>query len=467
MSMSRKTYSPRYNDSKKHIVFPNGSRILFRYCDKDQDAQRFQGTEVDILFVDEATQQSEERMDKLRACVRGANNFPKRIYYTMNPGGEGHEWVRRLFIDKKYKPSENPEDYSFIQSLVTDNKALMKMQPDYIRQLESLPPKLREAWLYGRWDIFEGQFFEDFRTEPDVIAAEEAGCTLSAEELRAAGRWCHVIPPIDLTRGEARRWTIFRSYDFGYNKPFSCAWWAVDYDGVMYRILELYGCTETPNEGLRWTPDQQFKEIARIEREHDWLKGKKIDGVADPAIWDTSRGESVAETAARYGIYFEPGDNARIPGWMQVHYRLQFDADGYARLYVFENCKGFIRTIPMMLYDEHKVEDLDTSMEDHCLAGDTLVLTDKGYKPISDLVGTEGFVYSSDHELHRYHDARLTRRSADVYAVELEDGTIIYATDDHRFMTPAGAWKRVRDLSAGEEVRDYASTENQRDDSEV
>ena len=87
--------------------------------------------------------------------------------------------------------------------------------------------------------------------------------------------------------------------------------------------------------------------------------------------------------------------------------------------------------------------------------------------PISDLVGTEGFVYSSDHELHRYHDARLTRRSADVYAVELEDGTIIYATDDHRFMTPAGAWKRVRDLSAGEEVRDYASTENQRDDPEV
>lgn len=354
-----------YNDSKKHIVFPNGSRILFRYCSNDQDALRFQGTEIDVLFVDEATQQSEERMDKLRACVRGVNSFPKRIYYTMNPGGEGHEWVKRLFIDRHFKPSEDPAEYSFIQSLVTDNKALMQADPDYIKQLESLPPKLRKAWLEGRWDIFEGQFFEDFRLEPDLIAAEAAGCHDSAEKLREDHRWCHVIPPMDLSKGERRHWTISRSYDFGYNKPFSCAWWAVDYDGVIYRILELYGCTDTPNEGVKWTPEKQFQEIARIEREHPWLMGKKIEGVADPSIWDTSRGESIAETAARCGVYFTPGDNARIQGWMQCHYRLQFNEDGYARMYVFDTCKGFLRTIPMMLYDEHQVEDLNTKMEDH------------------------------------------------------------------------------------------------------
>ena len=185
-----------YNDGKKQITFPNGSRILFRYCDTDADAMRFQGTEVDVLFVDEATHQGEERMDKLRACVRGVNEFPKRVYYTCNPGGEGHGWVKRLFIDKAYKPGERPEDYSFIQSLVTDNKALMQAQPEYIQQLESLPPKLRDAWLYGRWDIFEGQFFEDFRPDPDMIAAAAAGCHMSAKELRAAHRWCHVIPPI-------------------------------------------------------------------------------------------------------------------------------------------------------------------------------------------------------------------------------------------------------------------------------
>ena len=248
---------------------------------------------------------------------------------------------------------------------MTDNKALMRQQPDYLDQLKSLPPKQQQAWLYGNWEIFEGQFFEDFRLEPDMIAAEAAGCSLSREELRKQRRWVHVIEPIDLSKGEARKWTILRSYDFGYGKPFSCAWWAVDYDGVLYRILELYGCTKTPNEGLRWTPDQQAREIARVEQEHPWLRGKRIEGVADPAIWDASRGESVAETFMRYGIFFTPGDHERIPGWMQCHYRLQFDENGYARMYVFNTCAAFIRTIPLMMFDEHRVEDLDTDLEDH------------------------------------------------------------------------------------------------------
>ena len=158
---------------------------------------------------------------------------------------------------------------------------------------------------------------------------------------------------------------MFRSYDFGYGRPFSCAWWAVDYDGVLYRVLELYGCTGTPNEGLRWTPEKQFAEIARIEREHPWLRSRRITGVADPSIWDGSRGESVAETAARHGIAFVPGENERIPGWMQCHYRLQFDAEGYPRMYVFDSCAAFLRTVPLMQFSKSCPEDLDTAMEDH------------------------------------------------------------------------------------------------------
>lgn len=352
-----------YNDSKKHITFPNGSRILFRYCDNEKDAERFQGTEVDVLFIDEATHQSEEKMKKLTACVRGVNDFPKRIFCTCNPGSEGHAWVKRLFIDRAFKDNERPDEYEFIQSRVTDNFALMDADPDYVRQLESLPPKLRAAWLDGDWNIFSGQFFEEFRETPDLIKCQEAGIT--PEEAREQGRWTHVIKPFDLSAHDKRGWTIYRSYDFGYAKPFSCAWWAIDYDGTIYRIMELYGCTSTPNEGLKWTPDKQFEEIARIEKEHPWLKGKQIHGVADPAIWDSSRGDSIADTAIKYGVYFTPGDHERIAGWMQCHYRLQFDHNGYARMYVFENCKGFIRTIPLMMYDEHKPEDLDTSMEDH------------------------------------------------------------------------------------------------------
>lgn len=335
-----------YNDAKKNIVFQNGSRILFRYCDNEKDAERFQGTEVDVLFIDEATQQSETKMKKLTACVRGVNDFPKRIYCSMNPGGEGHNWVKRLFIDRKYEDNENPDDYVFIQSLVTDNKALMESNPDYIRQLEALPPKLRKAWLEGDWQIFEGQFFEDFIDRPEHYQDRQ---------------WTHVIEPFEIPEG----WKIYRSFDWGYNKPFSCGWWAVDYDGVIYRILELYGCTKTPNEGVKWTPDKVFSEIHRIETEHRWLRGKRIQGIADPAIWDAETGESIADVAAKHQVYFNPGDNKRLPGWMQVHYRLAFDENGFPMMYVFKNCRAFIRTIPLLQYDEHRPEDLDTDGEDH------------------------------------------------------------------------------------------------------
>ena len=355
----------KYNKSEKVFTFPNGSTIKFGYCNNDKDLDQYQGAEYDVIFLDEATQLQEMWIKKITACVRGVNDFPKRIYYTCNPGGASHGYFKRLFIDKQYESGEVPEDYTFIQSLVTDNKALMESQPDYIKQLEALPPKLREAWLYGRWDIFEGQFFEDFRTQPDIDMCTKAGIT--PEQALQQHRFTHVIEPFDLNAGERRGWNIMRSYDFGYNKPFSLGYWAVDYDGVLYRILEMYGCTQTPDEGVKWSPDEQFRRIRQFENEHPWLKGRKIvDSVADPAIWDASRGESIAETAARYGIYFSPGDNERIPGWMQVHYRLQFDDNGYARMYVFNTCRAFIRTMPLMMYSETHPEDIDTKLEDHC-----------------------------------------------------------------------------------------------------
>lgn len=355
----------RYNDQRKEIVCVNGSRIVFKYCDTMKDLEHFQGLQTDLLYLDEATQHPEEVWTKFKAIVRGTNGYPKRIYLTCNPGGQGMAWVKRLFIDRVYNEKENPEDYSFIQSLVTDNLALMKAQPDYLEQLESLPPRLRAAWLEGDWNTLEGQFFEDFRIDPDMKAAVDAGFDLSSEELRAQRRFCHVIEPFDLSKGQYRNWTVFRSYDFGYSKPYSMAWWAVDYDGVMYRIMEDYGCTETPNEGTKLNPDQQAERIAEIERTHPWLRGREIHGFADPAIWDSSRGEAIIESFYRHGIYMSKGDNARVPGWQQCHYRLQFDKEGYARMYVFSNCRDFIRTVPMMMYDEHRPEDMDTKLEDH------------------------------------------------------------------------------------------------------
>ena len=336
----------KYNRSDKMFRFPNGSTISFGYCANEGDLGQYQGAEYDVVFIDEAGQLQESWIRKINLCVRGTNGFPKRTYYTLNPGGPGHAYFKRVFVDRNFNPDEDPDDYFFIQAKVEDNKTLMDTQPDYLRELENLPPTLRAAWKDGRWDVYEGQFFEDFRDVPEHYKDR---------------RWTHVIEPFEIPDG----WTICRSYDFGYGKPFSCAWWAVDYDGTIYRIMELYGCTRTPNEGVKWTPDKQFEEIHKTEMQHPWLKGKNIIGVADPAIWDASRGESVADTAARYGVFFTPGDNERIAGWMQCHYRLQFDEDGYPRMYVFNTCRAFIRTVPTLIYDEHRAEDLDTKMEDH------------------------------------------------------------------------------------------------------
>lgn len=335
-----------YKDKEKVFNFPNNSTIQFMYCAKDADLDRVQGTEYDVIFLDEATQLSEHQMKTITACLRGVNEFPKRVYYTCNPGHQGHAYIKRIFIDRQYNEFEDPNDYQFIQSLVTDNKVLMDSDPEYVKMLEALPYRQKQAWLYGDWDIFEGQFFEEFKDAP------------SHYEDRF---YTHVIEPFDIPKG----WKIFRSFDWGSAKPFSCGWWALDYDGVLYRILELYGCSGEPNVGVKWTPDKVFKKIKEIENEHPYLKGRRIDGVADPAIWNKETGTSINDMAAEQGVYFNKGDNTRIPGWLQVKYRLNFDEVGRPMLYVFKTCKDFIRTIPLLMYDEVKVEDLDTELEDH------------------------------------------------------------------------------------------------------
>lgn len=336
----------KFNKSDMKLRFVNGSQITFRYCSNDRDLNRFQGIEADIIFFDEAGNLTEHQMKTILANLRGVNEFPKRAYYTFNPGGKGHSYLKRIFIDKKYMDGEDPEEYEFIQANVRDNTALAKKDPHYIKQLEALPYKQRMALLEGRWDVYAGQFFEDFVDNPKGYKSRT---------------YTHVIEPFEIPPG----WEIYRSYDFGYSKPFSCGWWAVDYDGCIYRITELYGCTKEPDTGVRWTPEQQFAKIREMETSHRWLKGKHIHGVADPAIWEASRGESIAEVAAKHGIYFEPGDHARIPGWMQVHYRLQFDENGFPMMYIFNTCDQFIRTIPTLMHSDTIVEDLDTKQEDH------------------------------------------------------------------------------------------------------
>ena len=136
-------------EAEKRLVFPNGSGISLGYCSSDRDVLRYQGQEYDIIAIDEATQLTEYQFSIFKACLRGVGSYPRRMYLTCNPGGVGHSWVKRLFVDRVFRPNENPDDYRFIPAKVYDNPVLLSADPDYVRQLESLPPKLREIVGYA------------------------------------------------------------------------------------------------------------------------------------------------------------------------------------------------------------------------------------------------------------------------------------------------------------------------------
>ena len=341
----------RYNQTERTFYFPNGSTIHFDYYDNEGDSDHFQGVEYDVIFIEEATQLQEEWIKNIAASCRGANNFPHRIYYTCNPGGPGHAYIKRIFIDRTYKEGENPEDYSFVQAKVTDNRVLMELDPDYITFLKNLPPKRRAAWLEGSWDIYSGQYFNEFINDPDHYAD---------------GYYTHVIDPIPIRK----HWTIYRGLDWGHFRPFAVGWFAITEDGDMIHFKELYGVQKAgnesiPNEGVQWPPEQLFRKIREIENTDPDLKGKQIIGIADPAIFQSQTGTSIADTGMDCGVYFLPGDNTRLAGWMQCRYRLQFNENGRPRFQVFNTCKEFIRTIPLLQHDERDVEDCDSSAEDH------------------------------------------------------------------------------------------------------
>lgn len=353
----------KYNASSHTWTFPSGAKIIFGSMHHSNDKINYQGQAYDFIGFDELTHFSYD--EYIYLVSRNRPNGPGTRCYiraTANPGGIGHGWVKDRFITAAPPMTTIWDDVEivypdgrkeikkksriFVPSTVFDNKILMQNDPNYVARLASMPEAERKALLYGDWDSYSGQYFAEFKNAP------------SHYEDR---RWTHVIDPFEIPES----WKIYRSFDWGYNHPFSCGWYAIDTDGVAYRILELYGCTQTPNQGVKWTADKVFSEIHRIECEHRWLKGKNISGIADPAIWKAEYGESIAETASNHGVYFSKGDNQRIPGWLQCHYRLSFDENGYPMFYVFNNCKAFIRTVPTLIYDEHKVEDLDTEGEDH------------------------------------------------------------------------------------------------------
>lgn len=353
----------RYNASAHTWTFPSGAKILFGSMQYTKDRTRYQGQAYDFIAFDELTHFTWEEYSYLFSRNR-PNGPGTRVYIraTANPGGVGHGWVKERFVTASKPMTTIWEDVSwrdpdgkehtarqsriFVHSSVFDNPALLNNDPDYVRRLASMPEAERNALLYGNWDTFSGQVFTEWRNDPDHYV----------DRLNT-----HVITPFRVPDA----WAIWCSLDWGYSRPFSVGWYAVDHDRRLYRIREYYGCTGTPNTGVKLEPSEVARKIKQIEAEDPNLKGRRINRVGDPAIWGSDGTESIGALMERERVYFEKGDHARIDGKMQVHHRLAFDDDGVPMLYVFSTCKHFIRTVPNLVYDEKDVEDIDTDGEDH------------------------------------------------------------------------------------------------------
>lgn len=360
---SRAYPGARYNDSKHTWTFPSGAKIIFGSMQHSKDKLQYQGQAYDFVAFDELTHFTYDEYSYLFSRNR-PNGPGTRVYIrsTANPGGIGHGWVKERFITAAKPMTPIPQIVSwvepngqmkqveskriFVPSSVFDNPELLKNDPLYISRLASMPEAERNALLYGDWNSYSGQVFTEFTDDPDHYADR---------------KWTHVIQPFEIPED----WKIFRGFDFGFSRPFAVNWYAIDHTNTAYCIQELYGCTQTPNEGVKYEPKRIAEAIKEIESTDINLKGRLIHGIADPAIYDEQKGESIAQMMEREGVFFDPADHTRLAGKMQCHYRLAFNDRGIPKFYVFTNCKHFIRTIPLLIYDDKKVEDVDSDGEDH------------------------------------------------------------------------------------------------------
>ena len=316
----------RYKEAEKTFYFANGSILKLAYFKHDNDALKYQGQEYDIIAIEEATQMTEQVFVVFKACLRGANNFPKRIYITCNPGGVGFAWVKRLFIERDFYENEHPEDYRFIQSLVDDNQALVRNDPDYVRQLDELPPDLRDMWRWGKWDVLVGQYFSEFNRDK------------------------HVIAPIPLDP----KWRRYRAIDYGLD-ALACVWAAIDPDGNVYIYRELQ------------VEDAPIYEAAQLIR-NATPEGERIYlTLAPPDLWGRSQesGRSKADIFREAGVTLTTSSNDREAGWLAVkdYLRLRGTPER-PKMYIFSDCSKLIRNLPLLMRDEKKPNDCMTEPHD-------------------------------------------------------------------------------------------------------
>lgn len=318
-----------YNGSLRAMYFYNGSVIKFGHAQSfDAIDTEYRGQEYDWIFLDEATQFTEMEFRTLGGCLRGVNEIPKRFYLTCNPGGVGHRWVKRLFIDRDFKTdslnpeeNENPDDYAFIFASVEDNTALMNSKGGdaYKQMLSALPEKLRQAHRYGDWNALSGCYFDEF----------------------SEGK--HTCKPFPIPDN----WLRYRSFDYGLD-CFACYWFAIDPDtGRAYVYREF--CQSNMIVG----------DAAQAIHDHT-LPGENITiTFAPPDMWNRQKdsGKSMAELFMLNQIGIVKSNNNRVQGHLQMKQMLAPLEDGKPGLVFFDTCKRIIGDIQCIQADENNPSD--------------------------------------------------------------------------------------------------------------
>ena len=325
-----------FNQSSHTGKFVNGSIIDFGYCAGELDVYQYQSAEYDVIRFDELTHFTESQYIYLISRVRGANDYPKQVKSTTNPGGIGHGWVKARFVDPS--PAGEPfigEDglrRIFIPSLLSDNKFLEEGDPEYRKRLLALPERERRALLYGDWNIFEGQYFTEF------------------DPMR------HVIAPFEIPVS----WRKYRTIDYGLDR-LACLWIAISPDGNAYVYREFCKSNLTISsaaaEILARTP--QNEEIYAT--------------LAPPDLWNRSQesGRSKAILFSEYGLNFTKTGNDRECGWLAVKEML-LGGEGRMSIYFFSTCQEIIRCLPALLVDRLRPTDCATEPHDITHAPDAL-----------------------------------------------------------------------------------------------
>jgi hypothetical protein len=268
--------------------------------------------------------------------------------------------VRRRFIWQDLTPKEDPryrpEDYAYVAATLDDNPHIDR--EEYAANLESLPEELARAYRYGDWDIFPGQYFGEWRKAKHV----------SAE---------HLSFP--------RHYQRVRAVDWGYVKPGVCLWlvklpdsgrWYLEHEYVFSRTL----AADVAGEIVRRTADMGVKPTYTV---------------ADTSMWtpDGTVGESMAETFQRHGVPLIQADKRRLGtmdrplGWQRFRHWLKEAPDGVPWLTVSPECPYTVRTIPALVSDSHKPEDVDSDGEDH--AADALRYFVMSRPPITGMAGDQ------------------------------------------------------------------------------